>query len=103
MVFPHPGVDTGIIAPYAGLFDCGLVRRVYLCDLLGREDLGFDARLARLVILEAVHAPGEARALVAAPAPGADPLEILDLVETILVYKFPTLSRQEIRAMLHLP
>jgi predicted transposase YdaD len=32
-----------------------------------------------------------------------DPLEILDLVETILVYKFPRLSREEIRDMLQLP
>jgi predicted transposase YdaD len=67
--------------------------------------LSFDARLARLIILEAAQAPAEARALVASPDPdpAADPLEILDLVETILVYKFPKLSREEIRAMLHLP
>jgi predicted transposase YdaD len=47
--------------------------------------------------------PAEARALVAARDPTADPQDILDLVETILVYKFATLSREEIRAMLHLP
>jgi predicted transposase YdaD len=40
---------------------------------------------------------------VAARDPAADPENILDLVETILVYKFATLSREEIRAMLHLP
>ena len=76
---------------------------VKLCDLLGREDLGFDARLARLIILEVTQAPAEARDLVAAPASRADPLEVLDLVETILDYKFPTLSRDEIRAMLQPP
>ncbi|WP_200387347.1 DUF4351 domain-containing protein [Thiocapsa imhoffii] len=32
-----------------------------------------------------------------------DPLETLDLIETILVYQFPQLTREEIRAMLHLP
>jgi predicted transposase YdaD len=42
-------------------------------------------------------------ALVATRDPTADPQDILDLVETILVYKFATLSREEIRAMLHLP
>jgi predicted transposase YdaD len=31
------------------------------------------------------------------------PLEILDLVETILVYKFPRLTREAIRDMLQLP
>ena len=79
------------------------MQRVYLRDLLGRQDLSFDARLACLIILDAALAPAEARALVAAPAPGADPLEVLDLVETILVYKCPTLSRAEIRVMMHLP
>ena len=47
--------------------------------------------------------PAEARDLVAAPASRADPLEGLELVETILDYKFPTLSRDEIRAMLPPP
>jgi hypothetical protein len=73
VVFPHPQADTGIVTPYEGLFACGLLRRVYLCDLLGREDLGFDARLARLIILEATQAPAEARALVAAPRPAPIP------------------------------
>ena len=103
VVFPHPGVDTGHLTPYESLLNCGLLRRVYLQDLLGLDGLGLDARLARLIILDAAQAPAEARALVATPDPGADPLEMLDLVETILVYKFPTLSREEIRAMLHLP
>ncbi|MGB7552352.1 MAG: hypothetical protein WBM15_12430, partial [Chromatiaceae bacterium] len=57
MVFPHPKADTGVVTPHVGLFACSLFRRVYLCDLLGREDLGFDARLARLIILEVTQAP----------------------------------------------
>ena len=103
VVFPHPGVDTGHLAPYTTLLDCGLLRRVYLSDLMGREDLSVEARLARLIILDPADAPAEARALVTTPEPGADPLERLDLIETILVYKFPQLTREEIRAMLHLP
>ncbi|WP_407635158.1 DUF2887 domain-containing protein [Thiocapsa marina] len=31
------------------------------------------------------------------------PPRILDPIETILVYKFPQMTREEIRAMLHLP
>ena len=103
VVFPHRQADAGILTPYEGLLQCGLLRRVYLEDLLEVPGLSFDARLARLVILEATRAATEARALVSAPDPAADPLEVLDLVETILVYKFPQLSREEIRAMLQLP
>lgn len=42
---------------------CGLLRRVYLSDLLGAEHLGFNARLARLVILERAQTAAEARAI----------------------------------------
>ena len=101
--FPHRQADAGIVTPYEGLLQCGLLRRVYLEDLVGATGLSFDARLARLVILDAAHAAAEARTLLAEPDPTADPIEVLDLVETILVYKFPRLSREEIRSMLHLP
>lgn len=64
---------------------------------------GFSARLARLVVLDEAQAAAEARALAAERETTTGPLEILDLIETILVYKFPHLSREEIRTMLHLP
>lgn len=103
VVFPQAGVDIGNLTPYQPLLTCGLLRRVYLSDLLGRDDLSVAARLARLIVLDTAAVPAEARALLAAPGPQRDALERLDLVETILVYKFPHLTREEIRAMLHLP
>lgn len=103
MVFPERPADTGIITPYEGLIGCGLLRRVYLSDLLGAEHLGFNARLARLVILDRAQASAEARAWAAQRDSTFDPLETLDLIETILVHKFPQLTREEDRAMLHLP
>lgn len=103
VVFPNRQADTGALRPYEALLQCGLLHRVYLEDLLDAPALGFDARLARLVVLDPARAPAEARELVTAPDSAADPLEILDLVETILVYKFPQCSREEIRTMLHLP
>ena len=45
----------------------------------------------------------EARALAAERYSTADPLETLDLIETIPVSKFHQLTREEIRAVLHLP
>lgn len=103
VVFPERSADTEILTPYQGLVHGGLLRRVYLSDLLGAEHLGFNARLARLVILDPAATPAEARALAAERNLTADPLETLDLIETILVYKFPHWSREEIRDMLHLP
>ena len=88
---------------YAALMDSGLVRRVYLKDLLDAQGLGYDQRLLRLIVLDPAAAPAEARALAANPEPPQERPEALDLIETIMVYKFPTLTREEIRAMLHLP
>jgi predicted transposase YdaD len=59
--------------------------------------------LARLVSLDQTQASAEARALASERDSMADPLEALDLIETILVSKLPELTREEIRAMLHLP
>ena len=103
VVFPERAADHGVLTPYAGLIDGGLLRRVYLSDLLDAEAIGFNVRLARLVILDPAATPTEARALAAARDTTPDPLESLDLLETILVYKFPHWSREEIRDMLHLP
>ena len=54
-------------------------------------------------MMDDAMAPAEARILAATRETTADPLETLDLIETILVYKFPQFSPEYIRAMLHLP
>ena len=79
------------------------MRRVYLKDLLDLKGLSLDLRLLRLIVMEPTATPAEARDLVRNPDPAEDRLEILDLVETILVYKFPALTREEVKVMLHLP
>jgi predicted transposase YdaD len=45
----------------------------------------------------------EARSLIEDQSVTASADTLMDLVETILVYKFPRLSRLEIQTMLHLP
>ena len=79
------------------------MRRIYLKDLLDLKGLSLDLRLLRLIVMEPSATRAEARDLVCNPDPAEDRLEILDLVETILVYKFPALTREEVRVMLHLP
>ena len=90
-------------AAYQPLAQAGLPRRVYLTDLIGRSGLGIGARLARLIVLDEAAAAAEARELAAQQPPATERLVVLDLLETTLVYKFPSLSRKEIVKMLHLP
>jgi predicted transposase YdaD len=102
-VFPDRAADTGETRPYEVLLHGGVMHRVYLTDLVGRSDLGPGARLARLVVLDQPALAVEARTLLdEAPSP-LHRVSLIDLIETILVYKLPKLSRMEIQAMLHLP
>ena len=78
----------------------------FLEDLAERTDLTPGLRLLRLIITEPAAAVSEAQALLGARGgPDEDPdwRGWVDLIETILVYKLPRLTREEIQRMLHLP
>jgi predicted transposase/invertase (TIGR01784 family) len=103
VVYPDRGTDQDIPPAYAPLADAGLLHRVFLTDFLKTEAAAVGVRLARLVLLDRAKAAAEARALATTAGTQAERFEMLDLIETILVYKFPTLTREEIKTMLHLP
>jgi predicted transposase/invertase (TIGR01784 family) len=103
VVYPDRATEKGLPRAYAPLAEAGLLHRVFLEDLLDLPTETFGIRLARLVVLRDAEAAAEARAMVATTMGTAQHFELLDLIETILVYKFPSLSRSEIRAMLNLP
>ena len=102
-VFPDRAADVGRLIPYEPLLLCGLVHRVYLTELPDDPGASFGTRLARLAVLDATRTVEEARALLALQEQDAQKDLAVDLIETILVYKFPKLSREEIRIMLQLP
>jgi predicted transposase YdaD len=63
-------------------------------------------QLMQLIVAEPEAAVSQAQALLLVRGgPAADPdwRRWLDLIETIVVYKLPHLSREEIQRMLHLP
>jgi predicted transposase YdaD len=103
VVFPDRSFDIGETRPYDDMNRGGTLHRVYLEDLLGRPGLGPGARLARLVVMDREPLLAEARALIDEQTAAGQREATLDLIETVLVYKFPLLSRQEIQIMLHLP
>ena len=103
VVFPDRAVDIGQTAPYEVLLQGGVLHRVYLTDLLDQPGLGLGARLARLVVLDEGPLVLEARALIDEQTPAGHRDPVIDLIETIIVYKFPQLTRAEIQIMLHLP
>ncbi len=82
------------------------VRRVYLEDWADVPADTVGLRLVQLLVSEATEAPAKARQLLregpAMDGPKLPASVLLDLVETILVYKLPTMSREEARRMLEL-
>ncbi len=108
VLFPNRSQDVGNPAPYAPLLEHGLIQRVYLEDLehTDTETGSWGIALIRLIVAPEHRVPAIANDLLVAAADEASGLaqeEAVDLLETVLVYKLPDLSREEIRTMLHLP
>lgn len=100
VLYPDATVER-IPSGYAGLLTLPAVRRVCLdqLDAEARATPGWD--LLHLIVTPTDHAAVRARALLqAAPAEPGAALDWSDFIETILVYKLPLSTREEIQAML---
>jgi predicted transposase YdaD len=98
-LFPSRAMDVGDPLGYEELLASGRVVRVYLDDWLAAPDPPPGVGLVRLLLAQPEAALDQARALLASPAPTWR--DFADWVETLLIYKLPRLTREEIRAMLH--
>jgi predicted transposase YdaD len=78
------------------------VGRLYLEDLVSREDLSPNLSLLKLVVVPDGEASALARSILNRAQTPEEFEKYLDVVEAILVNKFTTLSIEEIRNMLDL-
>ncbi|MCA6502728.1 MAG: Rpn family recombination-promoting nuclease/putative transposase [Pseudanabaena sp.] len=84
------------------MLNCQRLQRVYLEDLVDRETDSFAIAIIQLILSTESQAVTMARQLGDKIEQENDPEiqeQVLELIETVLVYKFPKLSRQEIEAM----
>ena len=84
------------------MLNCQRIQRVYLEDLVDRETDSFAIAIIQLILSSESQAVTMARRLGEKIEQENDPEiqeQVLELIETVLVYKFPKLSRQEIEAM----
>lgn len=95
------GQDLGSVVPYQMELNGGWIHRLYLEDLLPLRNLGPTLSLLRLLVVPDEAVGMDAKAILAT-ADKAEFLRVLDLVEAILVRKLPSLTVEEIRAMLDL-
>ena len=106
VIHPHRRSERWDERRYGSMVRLPEVRRVYLEDWADVPADTVGLRLVQLLVSEATEAPIRARQLLREPPTAGEralpETMLLDLVETILVYKLPTVSREEVRRMLEL-
>lgn len=102
VLFPKMSIDTGIPVEYQVL-DGSLIQRVFLEDLKQEDTLSPGLGLVHLIIEPEVAAEAQVKRLLEQTRRQIqDPniqRRILELIETVLVYKFPHKSRGELEVM----
>jgi predicted transposase/invertase (TIGR01784 family) len=104
ILYPNRNVDTGNnIKHYREFFTSGRVRRIYLDELGDAASLPIGIATAKLVIATDDIAIAQARELIDRTKSEINsPVkqqQLLQFLETILAYKFPTMSREEMEQM----
>jgi len=93
--------ELGNRLPYQVLLD-SWVHRLYLEDLIALTDLSPNLSLLRLLVVSDQEVPDLAQAILRKSNTPSEFRLRLDLVEAILINKFPQLSIEEVRQMLNL-
>ncbi|MBW4687585.1 MAG: Rpn family recombination-promoting nuclease/putative transposase [Komarekiella atlantica HA4396-MV6] len=103
VIYPTRSLDTANIDNYSEFFTSQRVSRIYLDELGETATLPVGIATIKLVIEDQDTAITTARELISRTQQEIyterQQRQLLELIETILVYKFPTMSREEIAAM----
>lgn len=106
VIYPQRSTEQSRIHPYRALLSSEQVHRIYLNELGEISQLPLEVALMVLTTLEESLAPQQARYLLTRASqelPEAlSSRAIIELVTTIMVYKFNNLSRAEVESMLGL-
>lgn len=104
IIYPSRNVEQVDIHPFRALLSCDQVHRIYLDELGDPRSLPLSVAAVVLTIVEPDEAPETARSLLARAdeesLTAREMNDIIDVVTSIMAYKFSTLSLLEIKAML---
>jgi predicted transposase/invertase (TIGR01784 family) len=104
IIYPSRQQEQSEVQPYQMLLKSDHVHRIYLKELGDIEQLPLGIALMVLTTMTQKQAPGAARSILnrslTEPLPKAQKQVIIDMVGTIITYKFSELSREEINKML---
>ncbi len=106
VIYPTRSLDTGDIKHYREFFSSQRVSRIYLDELGEATSLPIGIATIKLVISDEETAIALFRQLIdrvkQGVGGGISQQQLLQLIETIIVYKFPRMTREEIQAMFSL-
>jgi predicted transposase/invertase (TIGR01784 family) len=104
VLFTERTLEPNELAPY--LLESGLIRRFYLDEMSEVANAPLGLSILFLIQQTVNHAPGKARELIERVKSeiGDEALrdDLLELIETVIIYKLPRLSREEIQSMLQI-
>ncbi|QSF48228.1 Rpn family recombination-promoting nuclease/putative transposase [Thermosynechococcus sp. TA-1] len=102
VIYPHRQAEQVSFEPYEMLVNSHRLHRVYLNELGSLEALPLSLALMQLTVLPEAEMPTAARLLAERTRTEAVPRPevIMELITTIVLYKFTELSREEVLRML---
>ena len=104
VIYPNRQTDTGKTCHYDFLLASSRVHRIYLNELEPPANAPISLKLLKLIVTpvdkSAVLAQEIAKETYGEITQRPLQLQLIDLLETIMVYKLPILSREEIQQML---
>ncbi len=101
LILRNRSLDLGSETTYQTLLN-SQVQRLYLDDLLTQENLSPNLAILKLVVTSETEAVSQAQSILGSAKTSAEFRRNLDLVEAILINKFPKISIEEIQKMLDL-
>jgi predicted transposase/invertase (TIGR01784 family) len=105
VLFSKRSIEPQRSGAYSTLLNSAQVQRIYLEDLKRLTETSIGVGLIQLIVLKSKAVPNKAKVLLSQVNRDPQKLSaqaIVELIETIMVYKFPSLSREEIEKMLGL-
>lgn len=104
VIYPERKTEIDTLNRYTELIQVDKITRIYLQESITESNTQWQFKLLELIIADIKIAPQLANKLIATVTANPVPdMALLDLIETIITYKFPRLSRDEVRKMLHIP
>lgn len=104
IIYPSRSTEQDKVYPHRSLLNGEQVHRIYLDELGDIRSLPVTVAAAVLTITDEVETPNRARELIqrSEELPPRERVNLIDIVTSIMVYKFTNLSQREIREMLGL-